>query len=216
MRIVSSMAMLAGTFLTRAIAQLRADHQLTPAVVKLNHRTGVEQDIQSDDFDIGLVHGVSESETLHAEPLCLGRVVCLLPAGHPLAGRPEVGPSDLADQEIISMGRMSPLSNKVNAVFEAELQSRRIAVQTADSRLAAQFAAEGLGIALLDPFFLESGVPEGLVVRPFAPRITTTCFAIYQRNRPLTGPETALMASLHVAASAWQKRFEALISGAQG
>lgn len=208
---VSAMSVLAETMLTPALVEVRKLHAQTPVAVRLNHRPGVEQDIIREDADIGLVHGIAQHDALTAITLCTARVVCLMHREHPLASRPELGPHDLAEEPLISMGRLSPLSQQVIDAFDAAGVSRRISIQIADSGLAAHFCASGLGLALLDPFFLSAGLPEHLVMRPFTPSIQIECFAIHSNRRVLPELEADLLESLKAAGAKWESRFRELL-----
>jgi DNA-binding transcriptional LysR family regulator len=209
---VSTMSVFATTLLTPAFLDLRETHPRTPMAVKLNHRSGVERDIISEEFDIGLVHGVFHHESLTAVPLCTAHVVCLMQRTHPLAARSEIGPRDLADVDLVSMGRNSPLSRQVMDAFEAAGVERRIVIQIADSGLAAHFCASGLGLALLDPFFISAAPSEDLVIRPFVPEIQTECFAIYSNRRVLPELEADLVRRLEAAGAAWERSFRDLLT----
>lgn len=209
---VSAMSVLAETILTPAFVDLRRSHPETPLAVRLNHRNGVEQDVIREDSDIGLVHGVFNHDTLTAVPLCKARVVCLMPQDHRLAVKTEITPHDLCEEQLVSMGRLSPLSQQVIDAFETAGVSRRIGIQIADSGLAAHFCANGLGLALLDPFFIRTGLPKDLVVRPFAPKIVTECFAIFSNRRVLPDLEGDLLASLKAAGADWEKTFRDLLA----
>lgn len=208
---ISTMSVLAEALLTPAIVRQRSAHPQTPIAVKLNNRNGVEWDIIREDFDLGLVHGVYEHETLTVVRFCRGRVVCLLKHDHRLATRPEISARDLADEHLISMGTGSPLSQKVIAAFEAAGLERNIAIQIADSRLAANFCKRGLGLALLDPFFIGTVSLDGLVIRPFAPHIATECYVIHSNRRVLPELEASLLEHLKVVGEAWERDFAALM-----
>lgn len=205
---VSTMSVLARTILTPAFLDLRKEHPRTPMAVKLNHRHGVEQDIIREEYDIGLVHGVFHHDSLTAVPLCTARVVCLMHHAHPLAAKTEIGPHDLAEEDLIAMGRNSPMSQQVMDAFEAAGVERRVLIQIADSGLAAHFCANGLGLALLDPFFIRSAPPDDLVIRPFVPEIQTECYAIYSNRRVLPELEVDLVRRLEAAGAEWQRSYE--------
>ncbi len=204
---ISTMAVLAETLLTPAIADLRVAHPRTPLAVKLNHRHGVEEDVIREETDLGLVHGVFHHDSIMAIRLCSARVVCLMHREHPLANRDGIGPKDLANENIISMGRLSPLSQQVVDAFESAGVERRIAIQIADSGIAAHFCAHGLGLALLDPFFVGTVPLESLVVRPFLPTVKTECFAIFSNRRVLPELETDLLERLQTAGADWETKF---------
>lgn len=208
---VSAMSVLAESMLTPALVEIRKHRPMAPIAVRLNHRPGVERDIINEDSDIGLVHGIAQHDALTAVTLCSARVVCLMHRDHPLAGRAELGPLDLAEEPLISMGRFSPLSQQVINAFDGAGVSRRIGIQIADSGLAAHFCANGLGLALLDPFFLSSGLPPDLVLRPFAPLIQTKCLAIYSSHRVLPELEAELLEGLKTAGAEWESTFKKLL-----
>ncbi len=208
---VSTMSVLATTLLTPAFLNLRQVHPRTPMAVKLNHRPGVEQEIIREESDLGLVHGVFHHDSLTAVSLCKARVVCLMHRDHPLSALNEIGPRDLEQETLISMGHHSPLSQEVIDAFDAAGVERRIIIQIADSGLAAHFCANGLGLALLDPFFIRTSPPNDLVIRPFVPEIETQCFAIYSNRRVLPELEADLVSRLEAAGAEWQRNFEALL-----
>jgi len=210
---ISTMAVLAETLLTPAIGELRATHPRTPMAVKLNHRHGVEEDVIREEADLGLVHGVFHHDSIVAVRLCSARVVCLMHREHPLANRDGIGPRDLANENIISMGRLSPLSQQVVDAFEAAGVERRIAIQIADSGVAAYFCAHGLGLALLDPFFAGTISLDDLVIRPFLPAVATECFAIFSNRRVLPELETELLERLQAAGATWERMFAELLGG---
>lgn len=210
---VSAMSVLAETMLTPALVEVRRLHPQTPIAVRLNHRPGVEQDIIREDSDLGLVHGIAQHDALTAVTLCTARVVCLMQRDHPLSFKAEIGPHDLADEPIVSMGRLSPLSQQVIDAFDSAGVDRRIGIQIADSGLAAHFCANGLGLALLDPFFLRAALPKELVMRPFTPNIQIECFAIYSKRRVLPDLEADLLKSLKGAGANWERNFRELVGG---
>jgi DNA-binding transcriptional LysR family regulator len=210
---ISTMAVLAETLLTPAIAELRAAHPRTPMAVKLNHRHGVEKDVIREEADLGLVHGVFHHDSIAAVRLCSARVVCLMHRQHPLANREGISPQDLANENIISMGRLSPLSQQVVDAFEGAGVERRIAIQIADSGIAAHFCAHGLGLALLDPFFVGTVSLADLVIRPFLPAVVTECFAIFSNRRVLSELETELLERLQAAGTTWERTFAELLGG---
>jgi DNA-binding transcriptional LysR family regulator len=209
---ISSMSVLAETMLTPALVDVRRRHPQTPVAVRLNHRPGVEQEVIREESDLGLVHGIAQHDALTAISLCSAHVVCLMHCDHPLATRSELGPGDLAEEPLISMGRLSPLSQHVIDAFDAAGVARRISIQIADSGLAAHFCASGLGLALLDPFFLSSDLPEHLVMRPFTPTIQIECFAIHSNRRVLPDLEADLLESLRAAGAKWERRFRELLA----
>ena len=212
---ISTMSVLSTTLLTPAFVKLRQARPHTPMAVKLNHRQGVEQDVIREDSDLGLVHGVFHHEALEAMTLCRARVICLMHKDHPLATLSEIGPADLIEEDLISMGRNSPLSQAVLDAFEEAGVARRTAIQIADSGLASHFCANGLGLALLDPFFINGPLPPELVIRPFVPEIATECYVVFSNRRVLPTLEEELLGHMADVGAEWERNFLSLIQPEQ-
>lgn len=210
---VGSMPTLAGTFLPPAMSTMQQLHPHTPWVLKLNHRNGVEQDVINNDLDLGLVHGITHVKSLQVTTIVRGEVIALLPIDHPLARPAQLHISAVASEPIISMGHLSPISATVDRVFEEHGLERRIAFQVADSRLAAQLALQGCGIAVIDPFFIGSLPLEGLVLRRLIPAIKTECQVVHRRDRTLPPLEASLLGELKSLGGAWERRFDQLVLG---
>jgi DNA-binding transcriptional LysR family regulator len=99
--------------------------------------------------------------TTHREPLLL-----ILPEGHRLADRAEVGVPDLAGEAFVDFPEGYGNRAVVDRAFAAAGVQRQVAVQVMDITSGASYVREGLGVAILPPF----AVPDrrGLVVRPLA------------------------------------------------
>lgn len=208
---IASMSMIADSFLVESMAAMRRDHPKVPLVVMMNNRAGVEASVLNENADIGLVHGFVDVEDLTSVPIALGGVVCLMPADHPLADLDEVTPGALSEVDLITMGRRSPLSRSLDAVFEEHGIDRRIAVQIADSRLAAEFVHAGMGVALVDPYFVGSIPLDGMAIRPFRPAVETSCFVIHGRNRILSKHTERLIFHLRSVGERWMSEHAAHI-----
>ena len=206
-----SMGMLSGALLPQAIAGLRRIAPLSKVMIRMSDRVGCERDVLSEVCDLGLVHGVTDPAAVAATRLCEGRIVCLVPRSHRLSSHTAISPADLADEDLVSIGRHSPVSRRVTAAFAQAGLERRILVQTADSRLGAQLAVEGQTVALLDPFFIGSVPLDTMVLLPFTPRIAAPCFAIYRPDRRMPPLASKMLDQLKLAAATWQVGHDAVV-----
>ena len=90
--------------LPRVAATLLAS---TPEVrLSLFTRTSksIEDSIVTRSADFGLSLVPSENPALRCEAFCKITMVCVLPAGHPLAGRAVVDLVDLASEQLVALG----------------------------------------------------------------------------------------------------------------
>jgi DNA-binding transcriptional LysR family regulator len=121
--------------------------------------------------DLGLMDTPSSHPAVTAEPFRLAEAHCVMPDGHPLAERSEIGVRDLVDVPIIALARRFSSRASIETAFaDAGLQPRVVA-EASTSAFAIGLVQEGVGVALLNPFpVCRVGMP-GLVARRFTPAI---------------------------------------------
>ncbi|GAB2591661.1 LysR family transcriptional regulator [Paractinoplanes abujensis] len=92
------------------------------------------------------------------------RLELVLPAGHRLAGSPEVRIADLAGEPFVDFPLGYGNRTIVDRAFAAAGAQRHVAIEVTDIGAGASFVREGLGVAILPPFV----VPDdrtGLVLK---------------------------------------------------
>nr|BFE57123.1 LysR family transcriptional regulator [Dactylosporangium thailandense] len=85
--------------------------------------------------------------TLAAEP-----ILAVLPAAHPLAGRPRLTLADLAEEPFVDSPPGYGNRAEVDRGFAAAGLRRRVALEVADIATVRQYVREGLGVALIPRF----------------------------------------------------------------
>ena len=107
--------------------------------------------------------------TVESRPIWPGRLVCIMPRHHPLAGQRIVTAQDLDGEPLIACAPGTPHRQMVEAVFaEAGAQPRVVVVgQFAESAIGLTQA--GLGISVVDEFTAMDAASESLVVVPLPP-----------------------------------------------
>lgn len=97
-----------------------------------------------------------------------GKLVAIVPAAHPLAGRPILHPGDLQDVDLITFQVDGPHQRAIRDFLQpAGVQPHsRAVVRFADTAVA--LAAEGLGVALVDNFTTLAPLGERVVQIPLA------------------------------------------------
>ena len=110
--------------------------------------------------------------------------VCVLHPSHPLARRKVVHARDLQDLPFISLGAADRSRFRVDQAFEAERVRRRVTMEAQQSESACTFAAEGAGIAVVEPFSASEFSRDRLAVRPFRPRVRFDLWLMTPAQRP--------------------------------
>jgi DNA-binding transcriptional LysR family regulator len=112
--------------------------------------------------------------------------VVVLPTGHPLASRACLTPNDLTDTPIIALAHQTVTSAFVTERFSEAGVTPRVIAESQPSYAACGLVAEGLGVAIVDPFTPGHYPPETLSVVPFAPVIPFDIFLVVHADRPPT------------------------------
>lgn len=121
---------------------------------------------------------------LEVQPLCETELFCIMPKGHPLARRHELGPADLMDVPLISFSETTGIGMTLRRTLRERGLPDTIAIVTNQTLSACALVQAGAGLALVDPFQLATGSFPDLIGRPFSPRISLNPCIIFSRARP--------------------------------
>ena len=125
------------------------------------------------EYDILLGPKIGLSATMEQIKLAEVDFVCALPTGHPLAGKPVVTIEDLINETHISI-----LDEETRTFLKHEVLLRESGIQTDtaikchSSVSAYSLVSRGHGVALLEPFSASIWENNGVVTRPFCPKLT--------------------------------------------
>lgn len=125
-----------------------------------------------------------------------GRVVCLLPRGHPLTALRAIRPTDLAGHALIGYDRDSPLGRLLADGFHAGLDAPPVAIEVRSPLSACALVREGAGVALIDTWCVTAALLRDAVVRPLEPALELKIHAVHSRAEPLSAPARAFLTVL--------------------
>ena len=134
--------------------------------------------------DFGLCFAPVRDTAVETELLKASDIACIMPRDHKLAALDVVPIEALAGQDIITYAPHTPIGKPVEEAFGAagiELNRR---VQVNYSTTAFLLAAQGAGIAMVEPLLLNSDSMPSLVARPIHPRIEVRIMLIHAVGRP--------------------------------
>ena len=122
-------------------------------------------------FDIGISDRDIQRAGIRVTPFRRSHIACVIPAGHKLASRTEIRPDDLAGTDFVASTKRLPLRHATDQVFRSAGVELNVVVETSSSLASLEFVRKGIGLTLLNPFPIATGLPEGLVLRPFRPAL---------------------------------------------
>lgn len=145
--------------------------------------------------------GITDSAVFHPavelKPFRRAPVVCLVPAGHPLEEKEEIGPRDLDGQDFIRLSSTHSLGATVDAIFRAHQVRVRAVVETVTSVSAVEMVRHGIGCTIINPFPITlSRDLERINVRRFVPVTMQQTSFVTAVNTPLSPVAGAFIAYL--------------------
>jgi DNA-binding transcriptional LysR family regulator len=113
---------------------------------------------------------------LSYEPLAKGRLVCVVPKGHPLAERERVSAADIARHPLIGIDPNDPYGRIMANIFREKALAYEVAIKARFGSTVGALVTNGLGIAVIDEFTALAGHWPGLEAIPI---VESTEFETY-------------------------------------
>ncbi len=183
---VAAMTALSLGFVNAVIGRFLASRPGVSISLHTENSRNVLQMVAMHHFDLGFVQMEGEHPGVEAVPLPTVDAVCVLPARHPLAGQTVVRVTDLAGLALISLGRSSPLRMRVEAALAAARVKCQRPIETSLAVSVCALVAQGLGVAVIDPFTAAYFGDRGVVRRRFEPRIPFEFAMLFPAHRQRT------------------------------
>ncbi|OWT54226.1 LysR family transcriptional regulator [Candidimonas nitroreducens] len=134
--------------------------------------------------------GLSLSPQSHPNLAILKRypceLVCVMPAGHPLAARRRVRPVDLLEHNVISFPQAITYGISNQDLYGKYADLIHTNVEVRSGQTACWFCLAGAGVAIVDTTAVAAGAFSDLVVRPYTSRAKLAVYLTQHRNRPLS------------------------------
>lgn len=183
---VASLPALSFNFLPRVISSF---HKLHPGIsIRLYtfSSSTVRHWLANQQFDVGLATRAHEIPGVSSKTFLRSAGACVLPPGHRLAGHEVVEPADLAGEPFISLMSGDQTRRRIDRVFEDAGVERVHTVETQYAMTVCKLVMQGVGCSIVNPAAAADFVDQGLIVRPFRPRIQFEYLIHTPSLRPLS------------------------------
>lgn len=177
---------LANSVIPKVLAKLR---ETTPDIrVSLDIRRWeqIASQVEANTADLGLAILAKDRPDLLNKPLHTGKLICILPIGHPLSEKEAIRGPDLIPYPFIRMTRSSPLGELIASSLGKTDQRITTAVETRYCNTACSLVQAGVGVGIVDQFVMASGDYPRLICKPFLPQIPVVAYAVVARHRPMS------------------------------
>lgn len=178
---------LSGSFIQQATARFLAAHPNVFCSVDSVSSQWIVDRIIARQLDIGIVGAAIANPYVVIEPLMEHSLVCVMPRGHPLAGKKKIDARDLAGVAFIGLPADTYGGRKADEAFKARKVTPNIVLVADTMPILCEFVAGGTGVSLVHPL-VAIGFRERLEIRPFSPKISNAfqlCRSPDSRNASL-------------------------------
>ncbi len=127
-----------------------------------------------------------ENPALEVVPLAEGRLVAVVPEGHPLAAKSAISVHDLAAGDFIGVDPEDPYGAILARPFHAAGITPRYSMRGRFAQTVVSLVRHGLGVAVIDEFSVAEVYMPGLVRRPLVETAGITAWSVTRRGRPLS------------------------------
>lgn len=135
--------------------------------------------------DLGIIDPVAITNMIRIERRLQFRCVCAIPAGHPLADKQNITTAQLAAHKVIGLEK-DFLARQPNGAKLYETLAPHLRIQMHQSISACALVAEGVGVAIIDPFTAMFCAPLGIEIRRLAVQIPFEICVASSSEAPLS------------------------------
>ena len=160
----------ATSHLPGVLARFLADRPDVTLTVEPDRPERILEWIVGEQFHCGITDGFEGHPAVEAEIVPV-RSVCILPQGHPLAARAEIGPADLAGERMIHTRRDSAFFRALEEVFLGAGVTMTPILEIRQFTAACELVLRGVGVSVVSALDAEGYAARGLVHRPFVPGV---------------------------------------------
>jgi len=175
---------IANGFLAKAVATFLADRPKVRVALQSVTSPQVLERVVHREVELGIAYEPVVSTEVETKVLMRAGIACVMRSDHPLARRKEVAVRDLEPHSIVTYLPQALFRQYVDSALSAVGIVPKITAQVSVSLTGIMLARHGAGVALVEPFLVDSMGLPGLVARPLKPRIEVETLLIRYKAAP--------------------------------
>lgn len=172
------------SILSRAAQIMRQEHPDITLSFVVRSTEFVSHGILSRQMDLGIIARDLDHPQVETNLFVRQEMVAFMRSDHVLAERDSVDITDLHGQHFISFTQGSVSRMLLDKALEKSGVEPDVVLQATTAPNCLVFAADGLGICVMAPFFAKDSLDK-LIYRPFTPSLSTRIYSV----RPVNGRE---------------------------
>ena len=181
------------TIIPNAIAEFVRDRPAVKVGFDISTHEQIIDLLIGDQADFALTITPIDHPALQTTTVQKGKLVCVIPKGHPLESRATVRPRDLQDVHLISYPRASPIGLVVDEAFREAGEYQHININVRFCFTACTLVEAGAGVAIVDEFTVSAHNFNHLVVKPFKSNQEVKASLSYSKHQPISRLATTFL-----------------------
>ncbi|MDQ7262516.1 LysR family transcriptional regulator [Paracoccus sp. PS-1] len=133
-----------------------------------------------------LMSSAIDNSALSSAPLAHGRLVAIVPEGHPLAEKPVISVHDLAREPFVGVDPADPYGEILAQPFRDAGIEPRYSMRGRFAQTVVSLVRHRLGVAIIDEFSVAEVYMPGVVRRPLAESAGITAWVVTKKDRQLS------------------------------
>lgn len=127
-----------------------------------------------------------EHPALTFEPLARGRLLCIVPENHELAGRESIAPGEIVNYPLIGIDPSDPYGRIMASLFTQHTLTYEVTIQARFGSTVCALVTNGLGIAVIDEFTVAGDNWPGLRAIPIAEPTEFQTYVAFRKDATLS------------------------------
>jgi len=144
-------------------------------------------------FDLAVSTIPAGTASIGEIPLGERQAVCILPPGHPLAAREEIGLEDVSNYPFIELTGTNPFKSAIDQALDRAKKETRVVAAAHTQRAITLMVGAGAGISIVDPDVCRDFAPGGVVVRRLIPGMGWRFGILHNRRATPAGAAARLI-----------------------
>lgn len=140
-----------------------------------------------------------EHPAIAFEPLARGRLLCIVPRGHPLAARESITPAEIVNHPLIGIDPGDPYGRIMASLFSDQSLSYEVTIRARFGSTVCALVTNGLGIAVIDEFTMAGDNWPGISAIAIEGPTEFETWVAFRKDIPLSTYCTHFVAMLRTA-----------------
>ncbi|CAN7710719.1 LysR family transcriptional regulator [Variovorax paradoxus] len=193
LRVGATPPLLNSAFVGSALQSFLRKHPATRLTLESRARHDIEEWVANGQIDVGLALLPADNPLVRSIPLVSTAAVAVVQSKHALARKAVLDPQAIRGARLILPSRQLLRALIDKSLASVESGSLSADIEASSALNCCKLAADGLGVAICDPFSPSAFLAHGLKVRPWRPEVKLTYGILIAERREVSPAARAFM-----------------------